>query len=97
MVKNGLFIKKGVIYKFLRGLSPPTMIDIFKVGGNICNLRNFESLYSTCKKTMRFGTETITYRGSQIWNLIPDSVLKMDLLWRNSRGRQKIERRKVSM
>ena len=43
---------------------------------------------------MRFGTETITYRGSQIWNLIPDSVLKMDLLWRNSRGSQIIERRK---
>ena len=46
---------------------------------------------------MGFGTQTITYRGSEIWNLIPDSVLKMDLLWRNSRGSQIIERRKVSM
>ena len=47
---------------------------IFKVGGRICNLRNFQSLYSTCKKTVRFGTETITYRGPQIRNLIPDNI-----------------------
>ena len=62
------------IYKFLHGLFPLTVNYIFKVGGNICNLRNFQSLYSTCKKSVRFGTVTITYRGPQIWNLIPDNI-----------------------
>ena len=38
------------MYKLLHGLSPIIMNDIFEVSGYICNLRNFQSLYSTCKK-----------------------------------------------
>ena len=62
------------IYKFLHGLSPPIMNNIFKVRGNIYNVRNFQSLYSNCQKTVRFGTKTITYRGPQIWTLIPNNM-----------------------
>ena len=38
------------------------------------NLKNFQSLYSGNKKTVRFGTETFTYRVPQIWNLIPENI-----------------------
>ena len=33
-------------------------------------LRNFPALESSHKRTVKFGTETISYRGPQIWNLI---------------------------
>ena len=46
------------------------MNNIFDVRDNIYNLNNFESLYSTCEKTVIFGTEAITQRGHPIWNLI---------------------------
>ena len=34
------------------------------------NLRNFQCLDSTNKRTVKYGTETDTYRGPQIWNLV---------------------------
>ena len=36
-------------YKFLPSLSPPIMNEISEVRDNMYNLRNFQSLYSTCK------------------------------------------------
>lgn len=62
------------IYKFLHGLSSPVINDIFGKRGNINNLRNFQPLYTTCIKNARSWTETVTHRGPQIQNLIPDKV-----------------------
>ena len=44
-------------YKFLYGLSPPIMNDIFQVRVNICYLKIVQSLYSTSKKSVRFETD----------------------------------------
>ena len=41
---------------------------------NNYNLRNFQCLYSTNKRTGRYGTETVTYRGPQTWNLVPENT-----------------------
>ena len=60
------------IYKFLDGLSSPVMINIFELRGNTYNHINFQSLY--LYKKLRFGTETFTYRGLQIYNLISDNI-----------------------
>ena len=46
---------------------------------------------------MRFGTKTVTYRGPQIWNLIPDDIKKCIFSGKLHEGNQKMERRKVSM
>ena len=35
-------------------------------------LENFQALESSRKRTVKFKTETISYRGPQIWNLIPE-------------------------
>ena len=43
---------------------------------DMCNLGNFQSLYSTSKITVRFGIEAVTCRGSQISNLTPDKNFK---------------------
>ena len=72
------------------------MNDILEVRGNIYNCRNFQSLYSTRKTTVRFGTGTVTYRGRQIWDLIPDNI-KNVLSEKLQEGNQKMDRRKVSM
>ena len=48
------------------------MSDLFGTMENIYNLINFQELESSLKRTVKFGTETISYRGPQIWNLIPE-------------------------
>ena len=62
------------IYKFLNGLSPSIMHDAFMIRNNKYNLRNFHCLYSTNKRTATYGTETVTYRRSQIWKLVPEKT-----------------------
>ena len=58
------------IYKFQGGLAPPIMSDLFITRENNYNLRNFQELESSLRRTVKFETETISYRGPQIWNLI---------------------------
>ena len=55
------------------------MNDIFEVRGNIYNIKNFQSLYSSCKKN-RFGSETVTYRSPRIWNLTPGNIKNVSSL-----------------
>ena len=62
------------IYKFQAGLTPPIMCDLFVTRENNYNLRYFQELESSLKRTVNFGTETISYRGPQIWNLIPERL-----------------------
>ena len=62
------------IYKFLNGLSPPILNGAFMIRNNNYNLRNFQCLYSTNKRTVKYETETVTYRGPQIWNLVPENT-----------------------
>ena len=44
------------------------------IRNNKYNLRNFHCLYSTNKRTVKYGTETVKYRGPQIWNLVPEKT-----------------------
>ena len=68
------------IYKFQAGLTPPIMSDLFVTRENIYNLRNFQELEYSLKRTVKFGTETISYRGPQIWNLIPERLRTLETL-----------------
>ena len=63
------------IYKFLNGLSPPIMNGAFMIRNNNYNLRNFQCLHSTNKRTAKCGTETVTYRGPQLWNVVPEKAI----------------------
>ena len=42
--------------------------------GNKCNLRNLQALESSHKRTVKFGTEIVSYRGPKIWNPIPQRL-----------------------
>ena len=50
------------------------MHDAFMIRNNKYNLGNFQCLYSANKRTAKYGTEIVTYRGPQIWNLIPEKT-----------------------
>ena len=60
------------IDKFINGLSLSWYSDLFTIHENPYNLKNFQTLYSSNKRTVKFRIETIIYRGPQIWNLVPN-------------------------
>ena len=62
------------IYKFPRCLSSSIMNDVIQIRENVYNLWNFQALYSNNKKTVKFGTETATYKAPGIGNSIPFHV-----------------------
>ena len=68
------------IYKFRTGLLPPIMSDLFVTRENNSNLGNFQELESSLRQTEKFGTETISYREPQIWNLISEILKRLETL-----------------
>ena len=61
------------VYKYLNGLSPDIMSDIFKPRENTYNLRNFHIFESQNPRTKTFGLD-ITYRASQLWNNVLEEI-----------------------
>ena len=60
--------------KYLNGLSPDIMSDIFKLRENTYNLRNFHIFESENPRTKRFGLDCIAYRASQLWKNVPVEI-----------------------
>ena len=59
------------IYKYLRGLSPTILGEVFKLNKTIpYDLRMRNELYARNPKTVRYGTETISFLAPKIWALI---------------------------
>ena len=52
------------VCKYLNGLFPDIMSDIFKLRENTCNLRNFHIFESKNPRTKKFGLDSIAYRAS---------------------------------
>ena len=68
------------IYKFLNDLSTPIMNDIFQKQENYYFLRNPRSLVSKRKFTSTYGIDTISFRGPQIWQNLPQDIKNSDSL-----------------
>ena len=68
------------VYKNLNGLSPPIMLDLFKTRHNIYNLRNHREICNDIRKTVRYGTETVTYKSAQLWELLPCEIKRCSTL-----------------
>ena len=60
------------IYKALNYLPSSLMTELFQLKGINYNLRNGNTL--TCRniKTVNYGTKTVSYLGSKIWDLLPE-------------------------
>ena len=68
------------IYKSQVGLTPLIMSDLFVTRENNYSLRTFQELESSRRQTVTIGTETIFYRGPQIWNLILERLRALEKL-----------------
>ena len=69
------------IYKFLNGLSPSFVNNVFhKNISNSYDLQNRKELYSRNPKTVRYGTETVSYIVSKIWSKVPKTTKMGSLL-----------------
>ena len=62
------------VYKYLNGLSPDIMSDIFKLRENTYNLRNVHIFESQNLRTKKFGLDSIAYRASQLWKNVPEEI-----------------------
>ena len=64
---NSLMIE---VYKYLNGLSPDIMSDIFKLRENMYNLRNFH-IQTENRCSLKHGLDAIPNRSSQLWKQVP--------------------------
>ena len=62
------------VYKYLNGLSPDIMGDVFKLRENAYNLRTFHIFESQNPRAKKFGLGSITYRASQLWKNVPEEI-----------------------
>ena len=63
------------IYKYLHRLSTAIISQFFKVNETIpYNLRIRNELYARNPKTVRYGTETISFLNPKIWTLVPQNL-----------------------
>ena len=63
------------LYKFFHDLSPAIKKNFFHLHTNIrYNLRSRSELYSRNPKTVKYGTETISYLAPKIWSLVPNTI-----------------------
>ena len=67
------------------------MNDVIQIRRKVHNLWNFQALYSN-NKTVKFETKTVTYRGNQIWKLIPDNIKNATYLEIFKKEIRKVER-----
>ena len=61
-------------YKYLNGLTPVIMNNIFKLRQNIYNLRNFQA-FEPQNPEWKFYLDSIVYRASQLWKNVPEEIM----------------------
>ena len=68
------------IFKIKKGFAPPIMESILKGRNNTYNVRNFQEFETERRRTVYFGLETINYRSSQLWSLLPEHMTQLNSL-----------------
>ena len=63
------------LYKFFHGLSPSIIKNVFHLNTNIpYNLRSRSERHSRNPKTIKHGTETMSYLAPKIWSLVRNAM-----------------------
>ena len=55
------------VYKVVNGVAPPIMNSLLEFRCNTNNIRNFQEFFIENSKTVKYGTETVTYRAPFLW------------------------------
>ena len=59
------------VYKSINKINPPIMWEFFKVKPITYNLRNDNLLILPSARSSRYGTDTLSFKGSLLWNNVP--------------------------
>ena len=62
------------VYKYLHGLSPALMTDIFTLRKNPYNIRNIRLFCSENPRSVRFGGDAIAFCATQLWQKVPIAI-----------------------
>ena len=62
------------MFKIKNNFSPPIMSTIFRLNENPFNLRDNNILKPRKIRTVHYGTETVTFRGPEIWAQVPENI-----------------------
>ena len=63
------------IYKHIHGLLPAIMGEVFKINRTFpYNLRTQNDFSSRVSKTVKYGTETISFSAPKVWALVPEKM-----------------------
>ena len=68
------------IYKSLNHISPPIMQEFFDLKVTPYSLRNNNLLRLPKTNTSRYGTEALCFKGSIIWNTVPNRYKNLNSL-----------------
>ena len=69
------------MFRFYNGLSPPLMNNTFKVmAKNPYNLRHFFQIYRPIVKSVYHRTESISYLGPKVWEILPKKLKNIENL-----------------
>ena len=62
------------LYKIKNELAPPIMDSMLNRRNVTNNIRHLQEFQSERKKTVFYGLETLSYRGPQLWTLLPEKI-----------------------
>ena len=71
---QNIHILATVTYKFLQGLSPPVMNEIFAERNNNYSLRGNNVLTRPTLNSVRYGIETVSFLAPNIWDILPNNI-----------------------
>ena len=64
------------MFKVYRNISPPIVRQLFQLRNNDYNLRQFSQFDLPNVKSVFCGTESISFLGLKIWNIVPNEFKK---------------------
>ena len=62
------------VYKYIHGLSPKIMNEVFSRRANIYNTRQFNVFETHTATPNRYGLNLIPYKPNQLWKLLPENL-----------------------
>ena len=62
------------VYKYIHGLSPEIMNEVFSTRANIYNTRQFNVFQTHIPTSNRYRLNSIPYKANQLWNLLPGNL-----------------------
>ena len=62
------------VYKYIHGLSPEIMNEVFSTRANIYNTQQFNVFETHIPTSNRYGLNSIPYKANQLWNLLPENL-----------------------